>query len=75
MSEHKQLTVSAYPIGEVRLSATLFPEEVRHGAYVRGLSAAGARALAAELLQAADEVEQDPSAGPARPVGSEETSA
>lgn len=67
MSERKQLTVSAYPAGEVRLSATLFPEEARHGAYVRGLSAAGARELAAELLRAADEIEQDPSAGPVRP--------
>lgn len=67
MSERKQLTVGAYPAGEVRLSATLFPEEIRHGAYVRGLSAAGARALAAELLEAADEVDRDQGAGPVRP--------
>jgi hypothetical protein len=67
MSEHKQLTVGAYPAGEVRLSAPLLPEEVRHGTYVRGLSVAGARALAAELLQAADEAEQRQGAGPVRP--------
>jgi hypothetical protein len=63
----KQLTVTAYPSGEVRLSASLLPEEIRHGAYVRGLSAEGARELAAELLKAAGEVEQDTNAGPVRP--------
>jgi hypothetical protein len=68
MSERRQLNVSAYPeTGEVRLSASLLPEEARHGAYVRGLSAKGARALAAELLQAADEVDPHASASPVRP--------
>lgn len=55
----KQLTVSPFPAGEIRLSAPLRPEEIRHGVYVRGLSAGGARELAAELLRAADAVEQE----------------
>lgn len=65
MSE--QLAVSCTAAGEVRLTAELRPEEKRWGAYVRGLSSDGARALAAELLQAADEADADPDAGPVRP--------
>lgn len=62
-----QLAVIYMGAGEVRLTAELLPEERRWGTYVRGLSAEGARALAAELLQAADEADADPSAGPVRP--------
>ncbi|NUP39492.1 MAG: hypothetical protein HOY76_21395 [Streptomyces sp.] len=63
----KQLTVSVMTLGEVRLSARLLPEEARWGTYVRGISAVEARALAAELLHAADEADQDPDAGLPRP--------
>lgn len=65
MSE--QLTVSYMAAGEVRLKAELRPEERRWGAYVRGLSAESARALAAELLQAADEADADSDVPPVRP--------
>ena len=57
--ENKQIEVSAEPTGEVRLSADLMPEEIRHGAYVRGLSPKAARAFAAELLQKADVAEAE----------------
>ena len=59
MTEQTQLTVTAMPAGEVRMEAELAPEEIRYGVYVRGVSADGARALAAELLKAADEVERN----------------
>ena len=49
--------------GEVRVEVEpLLPEEIKHGAMVRGLSAAVARQLAAELLNAADEVDRDEAA-------------
>lgn len=66
MSE--QLEVSAMPVGEVRIAARLKPEEVKHSEYVRGLSTGEARALAAELLRAADEADADPSAALLRPA-------
>lgn len=65
MSE--QLEVSAMPVGEVRIAARLKPEEVKHSEYVRGLSTEEARALAAELLRAADEADADPSTALLRP--------
>jgi hypothetical protein len=37
----------------------LAPEEIRHGAFVRDVLPAKARALAAELLAAADEAERN----------------
>ncbi|MFI1535548.1 hypothetical protein [Streptomyces anandii] len=64
MSE--QIRVTVMSSGEVRLSAGLLPEEMRHGCYLRGMDARGTRALAIELLQAADEAEQNASAGPVR---------
>jgi hypothetical protein len=67
MTGVQHLTVTVTPVGEVRLSASLRPEEKRHGAYLRGLDATGARALAAELLRAADEADRAPCAGPVRP--------
>lgn len=60
-----QLNVTVAASGEVRVSAVLLPEEIRHGTYLRGLDAEGAHALAAELLQAADDAER--SAGLVRP--------
>lgn len=54
------LRVRPLAVGAVRLSAEpLAPEEIRHGAFVRDVLPAKARALAAELLAAADEAERN----------------
>lgn len=57
MTPTNPFRVDAMPAGEVRVSATLFPEEIRHGAVVRGFSVAEARGLAAQLLAAAEVAE------------------
>lgn len=49
----KHFSVEAITTGEIRVSAELAPEEVRHGAVVRGFSVAEARDFAAQLLAAA----------------------
>jgi hypothetical protein len=55
MSEHqfKGITVTTVSTGEIRVTADLYPEEAKHGALVRGLSADEARRLARVLLAAA----------------------
>ena len=57
--ENQQITVSTASTGEVRLYADLMPEEIRIGVYLRGLSPKAARALATELLRAADVAEAE----------------
>ncbi|MFJ9985316.1 hypothetical protein ACIQUD_15010 [Streptomyces globisporus] len=55
MTDH--LTITAEPTGAVRFASALQPEEVRHAYFVRDILPDSARALAAELLRAADEAE------------------
>jgi hypothetical protein len=59
MSEQqiKGITVTAMSTGEIRVTADLYPEEAKHGALVRGLTAEEARQHARVLLAAADETE------------------
>jgi hypothetical protein len=52
------VAVTALPVGAVRVSAVLQPEEARAGGFVRDLHPETARALADELRQAADEAEE-----------------
>lgn len=57
MSSNKHLIISSEPTGAVRISSFLQPEESRHGVFLRDIGPEAARALAIELLQAADEVD------------------
>ncbi|MEU1088938.1 hypothetical protein ABZ401_19245 [Streptomyces sp. NPDC005892] len=57
MSSNKHVTIGVEPTGAVRLSAALQPEESRHDLFIRDVEPAAARALAIELLQAADEAD------------------
>lgn len=50
--------VSPLVVGAVRVSADLFPDEVKHGVIVRDIDPATARRIAIELLQACEEAER-----------------
>lgn len=51
------IVVTPLPVGAVRLSAALQPEEARHGVFVRDIHPSSIRDLIAELARAADEAE------------------
>jgi hypothetical protein len=51
----KFLKVNLMTNGEIRVEADLFPEEIKHGAIVRGFNADEAIALSVKLFNAAQE--------------------
>jgi hypothetical protein len=54
----KQLSVKTLTNGEIRITSVLGSEEINHGVYIRGLDSNEARALAEELIQAANKSDQ-----------------
>lgn len=59
MSKIGPFNVWAPGAGEVRIEVEgLAPEEIKYGVMIRGLGAADARRLAAELLNAEDEADR-----------------
>ena len=52
------LRVSPLAVGAVRVTADLFPDEMKHGVIVRDIDPATARRIAIELLQACEEAER-----------------
>jgi hypothetical protein len=53
-----QLFVKTLTDGEIRITSVLGSEEINHGVYIRGLNSNEARALAEELILAADKSDQ-----------------